>query len=79
LGVVDLRDLGGSGSIEEIAERVLQLGDYTEERQAVLHRAMCFDLLRGTDDDVVEMAHFGELDAEASGPSREFARVRQPS
>lgn len=36
--IVALRDLGGSGSIEEIVERVLQHGDYTDEEQAVLHK-----------------------------------------
>ena len=36
--VIALRDLGGSGSIEEIVERVLQQGDYTEDQQAVLHK-----------------------------------------
>jgi hypothetical protein len=33
--IVALRDLGGSGSIEEIVERVLQNGDYTNAQQAV--------------------------------------------
>jgi restriction system protein len=36
--VVALRELGGSGSIEEIVESVLILGDYTEEQQAILHK-----------------------------------------
>lgn len=36
--VVAMRDLGGSGSIEEIVERVLQQGDYSEAQQAVLHK-----------------------------------------
>ncbi|MEJ7651333.1 MAG: hypothetical protein WKF57_20165 [Nakamurella sp.] len=36
--VVAMRDLGGSGSIEEIVERVLKLGDYTDAQQAVLHK-----------------------------------------
>jgi restriction system protein len=36
--IVAMRDLGGSGSIEEIVERVLEQGDYTEEQQAVLHK-----------------------------------------
>lgn len=36
--IVALRDLGGSGSIDEIVERVLQLGDYSEDQQAILHK-----------------------------------------
>lgn len=36
--IVALGDLGGSGSIDEIVERVLQLGDYSEDQQAVLHK-----------------------------------------
>lgn len=36
--IVALRDLGGSGSIEEIVDRVLQQGDYSEDQQAVLHK-----------------------------------------
>jgi restriction system protein len=36
--VVAMRDLGGSGSIEEINERVLEKGSYTEDQQAVLHK-----------------------------------------
>jgi len=33
-----LRELGGSGSIDEIVEMVLRLGDYSEEQQSVLHK-----------------------------------------
>jgi len=33
-----LRELGGSGSIEEMVEKVLQMRDFTEEQQAVLHK-----------------------------------------
>lgn len=36
--VIALRELGGSGSIEEIVEQVLNEGDYTEEQQAILHK-----------------------------------------
>ncbi|WP_199521127.1 restriction endonuclease [Jiangella anatolica] len=36
--VIALRDLGGSGSIEEIVEKVLEQGDYSEEQQSVLHK-----------------------------------------
>lgn len=36
--VVALRDLGGSASIEELNERIISEGDYTEEQQAVLHK-----------------------------------------
>ncbi len=32
-----MRDLGDSGSIDEITERVLELGDYSDVQQAVLH------------------------------------------
>lgn len=33
-----MRDLGGSGSIDEIVEKVLELGDYSAEQQSVLHK-----------------------------------------
>lgn len=33
-----LRELGGSGSIEEIVERVLEAGKYSDEQQSVLHK-----------------------------------------
>ena len=36
--VLAMRDLGGSGSIEEIVERVLELGDYNADQQAILHK-----------------------------------------
>ena len=36
--VVALRGLGGSASIEELNEAVINNGDYTEEQQAVLHK-----------------------------------------
>ena len=36
--VVALRGLGGSASIEELNEEVINNGDYTEEQQAVLHK-----------------------------------------
>jgi restriction system protein len=36
--ILALRDLGGSGSIEEIVERVLEQGDYDAEQQSVLHK-----------------------------------------
>jgi hypothetical protein len=36
--ILALRDLGGSGSIEEIVEKVLELGDYSAEQQSVLHK-----------------------------------------
>ena len=36
--VLAMRDLGGSGSIDEIVERVLELGDYNAEQQAILHK-----------------------------------------
>ena len=32
-----IRDLGDSGAIDEITERVLELGDYSDAQQAVLH------------------------------------------
>lgn len=35
--VLAMRDLGDSGSIDEITERVLERQDYSEEQQAVLH------------------------------------------
>lgn len=35
--ILALRDLGGSGSIDEIVEKVLELGDYSAEQQSVLH------------------------------------------
>lgn len=35
--MVALRELGGSGSIEEIVEAVLLLGNYIDEQQATLH------------------------------------------
>lgn len=35
--LVAVRELGGSGSIDEIVERVLKDGDFTDEQQAVLH------------------------------------------
>lgn len=35
--VLAMRDLGDSGSIDEIDERVLELGDYSEAQQAALH------------------------------------------
>jgi restriction system protein len=36
--ILALRDLGGSGSIDEIVEKVLELGDYSAEQQSVLHK-----------------------------------------
>ena len=36
--VVALRHLGDSASIEELNERVVNDGDFTEEQQAVLHK-----------------------------------------
>ncbi len=36
--VVALRELGGSASIEELNEQVVNNGDYTEDQQAVLHK-----------------------------------------
>jgi len=35
--LVAMRDLGGSGSIDEIVERVLEESDFTDEQQSVLH------------------------------------------
>jgi restriction system protein len=35
--VVALRELGGSASIEELVEAILEAGDYSDEQQAVLH------------------------------------------
>jgi restriction system protein len=32
-----LKQLGGSGSIQEIGDKVIQLGGYSEKQQAVLH------------------------------------------
>lgn len=36
--IVALRQLGGSGSNEEIVKAVLEIGRYTEEQQSVLHK-----------------------------------------
>ncbi len=36
--LVAMRELGGSGAIEEIVEHVLQQGAYTGAQQAVLHK-----------------------------------------